>query len=196
MVEMILFILGSMIIIGISLPSLRRPATYRFYRFFAWEMILGLLLLNVRGWFNDPFVWHQLLSWLLLTISIRPACARSLPAASFRKTGWQLRSHHPPGTQRHLPLHPPPSLCFALIPGLGDLLQIAFPPGWLPGGDRQRVPLRHRQGRRSWLPGKIWRGVRHIHEIEQEIHTLHLLIPPQPIPGNLPKPPFNRPASL
>lgn len=72
MVETILFILGSMIIIRVSLPFLRHPATYGFYRFFAWEIILGLLLLNVRGWFTDPFVWHQILSWLLLTISIAP----------------------------------------------------------------------------------------------------------------------------
>jgi protein-S-isoprenylcysteine O-methyltransferase Ste14 len=40
--------------------------------FFAWELILGLFLLNVEAWFVDPFAPHQLVAWPLLVISIIP----------------------------------------------------------------------------------------------------------------------------
>ena len=70
MIETILFIAGSIPILWISLPSLRRPGSHGFYRFFAWEAILGMLLLNVRGWFLHPFAWYQIISWMLLFASL------------------------------------------------------------------------------------------------------------------------------
>ncbi|MBA4379383.1 MAG: isoprenylcysteine carboxyl methyltransferase [Anaerolinea sp.] len=68
----IAFFLGSIFIIWYSWPSLRRPGSHGFYRFFAWEAILGLFLFNVRGWFDDPLAWHQIISWILLIVSIFP----------------------------------------------------------------------------------------------------------------------------
>ncbi len=59
-------------LILVSRKSLLRPRTHGFYRFFAWETILGLTLLNVEGWFRDPFSWHQIISWILLVICIVP----------------------------------------------------------------------------------------------------------------------------
>jgi protein-S-isoprenylcysteine O-methyltransferase Ste14 len=56
----------------ISRASLCRPGTHGFYRFFAWEAILGLFALNVRSWFRDPFSRHQAVSWTLLTACIVP----------------------------------------------------------------------------------------------------------------------------
>jgi len=44
----------------------------RFYRFFAWEFILALILLNLPVWFSAPFTWHQLISWPLLILCIVP----------------------------------------------------------------------------------------------------------------------------
>jgi protein-S-isoprenylcysteine O-methyltransferase Ste14 len=56
----------------ISRASLRQPGTHGFYRFFAWEAILGLFALNVRSWFRDPFSRHQAVSWTLLTVCLAP----------------------------------------------------------------------------------------------------------------------------
>ncbi len=72
MIETILFIAGSIFIIWISTPSLRRPGSHGFYRFFAWEIILGMFLVNVRGWFVHPFAWYQIISWILLFASLVP----------------------------------------------------------------------------------------------------------------------------
>ncbi len=41
-----------------------------FYRFFAWEAILILILLNNDAWFHDPFGFRQILSWFLLIVSL------------------------------------------------------------------------------------------------------------------------------
>jgi protein-S-isoprenylcysteine O-methyltransferase Ste14 len=72
MIETILFITGSIFIVWISIPSLRRPGSHGFYRFFAWEIILGLFLMHVRGWFVHPFAWYQIISWILLFVSLVP----------------------------------------------------------------------------------------------------------------------------
>jgi len=53
----------------VSRASLREPRSHGFYRFFAWEAILALALLNVDFWFRDPLSWHQIISWLLLVAS-------------------------------------------------------------------------------------------------------------------------------
>lgn len=72
MIEIIIFIFGFIGIIWISIPSLRQPGSHGFYRFFAWEIILGMFALNLRGWFNNPFAWYQILSWIILFISLIP----------------------------------------------------------------------------------------------------------------------------
>ena len=72
MIETILFVFGSIGIIWISIPSLRQPGSHGFYRFFAWEIILGMFALNLRGWFNNPFAWYQIFSWIILFTSLIP----------------------------------------------------------------------------------------------------------------------------
>jgi protein-S-isoprenylcysteine O-methyltransferase Ste14 len=57
---------------AISRLSLRRPGSHGFFRFFAWEAITALFLLNVGYWFHDPLAWNQLIAWALLTISCVP----------------------------------------------------------------------------------------------------------------------------
>ena len=64
------FALGSVALIGISWRVLRRPQSHGFYRFFAWEVMLALLVLNAPVWFEDRFALHQKLSWLLLFTSL------------------------------------------------------------------------------------------------------------------------------
>jgi protein-S-isoprenylcysteine O-methyltransferase Ste14 len=70
--KIIIFILASGILIYISRTSLRVPRSHGFYRFFAWEAILALFLLNVDFWFRDPLAWYQLTAWMLLFASLIP----------------------------------------------------------------------------------------------------------------------------
>ncbi|TSA21066.1 isoprenylcysteine carboxylmethyltransferase family protein [bacterium] len=53
--------------------SLKAGRYHGIYRFFSFESILILVLLNWRYWFDDPFSWHQIISWLLLCGSVIPA---------------------------------------------------------------------------------------------------------------------------
>ena len=53
----------------------RLPRTHGFWRFFAWEFIAALFVLDVDLWFASPFSWYQLLSWLLLGASLAPLVA-------------------------------------------------------------------------------------------------------------------------
>lgn len=70
MIEALLFCAVSAALIYVSRASLTRPSSHGFHRFFAWECMLVLFLLNVRLWFDQPFSAHQIISWILLFISI------------------------------------------------------------------------------------------------------------------------------
>lgn len=70
MLEGLLFVVGTVVFVLVSRASLRCPGSHGFPRFFAWESLLGLLLLNIRRWFDEPFSAHQIVSWLLLLISL------------------------------------------------------------------------------------------------------------------------------
>jgi protein-S-isoprenylcysteine O-methyltransferase Ste14 len=64
-----IFLIASLAIAVVSRGSLRAPGSHGFYRFFAWEAILGLILLNISSWFDAPFSFHQIVSWVLLLVS-------------------------------------------------------------------------------------------------------------------------------
>jgi protein-S-isoprenylcysteine O-methyltransferase Ste14 len=70
--KIIAFVIISLPIIYISRASLPHPRSHGFYRFFAWEAILALVLLNVDFWFRDPFAWYQIIAWILLFVSFVP----------------------------------------------------------------------------------------------------------------------------
>jgi protein-S-isoprenylcysteine O-methyltransferase Ste14 len=72
MAQLIAFLIGSAGLIFISRASLRAPRSHGFYRFFAWECILALFCLNIDVWFQTPFAWYQLISWLLLALCLVP----------------------------------------------------------------------------------------------------------------------------
>jgi protein-S-isoprenylcysteine O-methyltransferase Ste14 len=72
MIEAILFIVGSIIIVWVSMPSLRRPGSHGYFRFFAWECIWGMFVINTRAWFVHPYAWNQIISWILLITSLYP----------------------------------------------------------------------------------------------------------------------------
>lgn len=64
------FALGTLVLVALSWRALQRPKSHGFYRFFAWEAILALLVLNGPQWFVDRFSAHQLVSWGLLFASL------------------------------------------------------------------------------------------------------------------------------
>jgi protein-S-isoprenylcysteine O-methyltransferase Ste14 len=68
--KIILFVIISAGLVWLSWPSLRDFRSRGFYRFFAFELIVVLILLNVDYWFFEPFSIHQIVSWLLLIISL------------------------------------------------------------------------------------------------------------------------------
>ena len=70
MTQLLVFAIVSAFFIYVSRKSLFRPRSHGFYRFFAWESILALALLNAPHWQENPFSPYQLISWLLLFISI------------------------------------------------------------------------------------------------------------------------------
>ena len=53
--------------------SLRAKRYHAIFRFFAFECIFLLVLMNYRDWFHNPFSLNQVISWLLLSVSIYAA---------------------------------------------------------------------------------------------------------------------------
>lgn len=68
--KIVLFVLGTIGILWVSRSSLRNVQFHGFYRFFAWETILILFLMNMNYWFVDPFGLSQIISWVLLILSL------------------------------------------------------------------------------------------------------------------------------
>ena len=70
MVKFIIFVIVSAAIVFRSWKSLRQLSSHGFFRFFAWETILVLILVNLDYWFREPFSALQIASWLLFLGSI------------------------------------------------------------------------------------------------------------------------------
>ncbi len=68
--KVIVFIVVSAGLVWVSWSSLRDFRSHGFYRFFAFESIVALVLLNLDHWFHEPFATYQIASWLLLTVSL------------------------------------------------------------------------------------------------------------------------------
>src|SRR5512136_1171325 len=69
-ISALLIVLGSVPIVWISRRSLLRPSSHGFFRFFAFEAILALVVLNAPRWFVRPFAAHQMVSWVFLIASV------------------------------------------------------------------------------------------------------------------------------
>lgn len=69
--QLIAFIAGSIFIILFSWHlSIREGRLHGIPRFFAFEGLLALFLLNLPVWFRNPFSAPQVLSWLLFIMSV------------------------------------------------------------------------------------------------------------------------------
>lgn len=92
-VQLSLMILGCLGILLYSLRYLSNPRAHGFYRFFGWLLTLFLVVMNLGYWFDDPLSTPQLISWVLLLISIVLALVgffqlvkRGKPSGSFENT--------------------------------------------------------------------------------------------------------------
>jgi len=70
MVRVAIFFAASAANIRLSWRPLRDLRSHGFYRFFAFELLSALILLNVPMWFRDPLSARQLVSWFLGAASI------------------------------------------------------------------------------------------------------------------------------
>jgi protein-S-isoprenylcysteine O-methyltransferase Ste14 len=70
MIPIAVFVGVSLPIIWVSRRSLLHPTSHGFSRFFAFEAILALIVLNIPYWFANPFGARQLISWVLLSVSV------------------------------------------------------------------------------------------------------------------------------
>lgn len=92
-IRIVVFILGTILIIIISKRSLSSFKYHGFYRFFVFELSLIIVLLNFPYWFTNPFSLQQLIAWILLIYS------GLLLAASvyyFKKYGGSFRREQSP----------------------------------------------------------------------------------------------------
>jgi protein-S-isoprenylcysteine O-methyltransferase Ste14 len=68
--NIIALIAGTILIILFSWSfSIKHKRYHGIPRFFAFESIYLLVLLNIKVWFHDPFSLHQIISWILLILS-------------------------------------------------------------------------------------------------------------------------------
>jgi protein-S-isoprenylcysteine O-methyltransferase Ste14 len=69
-IRLVLFVLITAGLTAVSWRSLKASRSHGFARFFAWEALAGVILLNLPAWFDHPFGPRQIISWLLLFGSI------------------------------------------------------------------------------------------------------------------------------
>ncbi|MCU0458081.1 MAG: isoprenylcysteine carboxylmethyltransferase family protein [Bacteroidales bacterium] len=67
--KVIFFIALSLPVIFFSKQSLFEPHSHGFTRFFSWECIIVLFVVNYEKWFTDTLSVKQLISYILLMIS-------------------------------------------------------------------------------------------------------------------------------
>ncbi len=67
--KLAVFLAGTLALAYVSRAALLRVRSHGFYRFFAWEAMLALILLNFEHWIADPLSIQQILSWICLLVA-------------------------------------------------------------------------------------------------------------------------------
>lgn len=122
--ELWIFVAGTVIILFFSWwLSIKDKRYHGIWRFFSFESLLALVLLNWRFWFIDPFSRLQILSWMLLFASIFVTSAgfyfllsRGRPRGNFENTT-KLVEDGIYGFIRH------PLYCSLMVLGFGIFLK-------------------------------------------------------------------------
>ncbi len=68
--KLIIFLAASVALIRVSRPSLHSYRTHGFYRFFAWESIVILILFNIDSWFRNFFSLRMIIAESCLALSL------------------------------------------------------------------------------------------------------------------------------
>ena len=68
--HIIQFIVLSIPVVYFSRRNILHPKSHGFFRFFGWEGMVWLFVSNHRYWFTHPFSVLQIISWLLLFVSV------------------------------------------------------------------------------------------------------------------------------
>ena len=70
-VEFVVLVFGTSALVFFNWEfSVKARRFHGVFRFFSFESILLLIVLNWRVWFYDPFAWNQIISWILLVGSV------------------------------------------------------------------------------------------------------------------------------
>jgi protein-S-isoprenylcysteine O-methyltransferase Ste14 len=69
-IRLVIFLIATAFLAFVSRGSLKNPRSHGFYRFFAWEAIVALILVNIPVWFADPLSEVQIVSWIVLALSL------------------------------------------------------------------------------------------------------------------------------
>jgi len=70
MQQVIVFVIITSALILVSRASLRKPGSHGFYRFIAWEFMLGLFVLNMHAWYFRVDSTYQIISGVLFFTSL------------------------------------------------------------------------------------------------------------------------------
>ncbi len=70
MLEGFAFFIGTVFLAYVSRNALRIPKSHGFYRFFAWELMLIMIVLNMDGWYSAPLTIDQIVCGILMAISL------------------------------------------------------------------------------------------------------------------------------
>jgi len=65
-----IFLLATVFNLWFSWAGIKKFRSHGFYRFFVFESIVIIILLNIDYWFKSPFCWNQVISWVSLLVSI------------------------------------------------------------------------------------------------------------------------------
>lgn len=85
--KVVLFVALSLPVIYLSKKSLFEPRSHGYTRFFSWECIIGLFVINYEYWFSDPLSPKQITAWLLLLISAWFVTEAAIRLSLARKPG-------------------------------------------------------------------------------------------------------------
>ena len=85
--KVVLFVALSVPVIYISKQSLFEPYSHGFTRFLCWECIIVLFVFNYIKWFSEPFSFRQIISWLVLFVSLWFVTESALRIRKARKPG-------------------------------------------------------------------------------------------------------------
>ena len=66
----VVLLIGTLIFTAVSHQSIRQPGTHGYYRFFAWELMLLLYVLNMPAWHQEIDALHQVIAGGFFMVSL------------------------------------------------------------------------------------------------------------------------------